>query len=304
MENHHADDLANRVSRRAHIWQLRSRALHLGTIPRLMGIVNVTPDSFSDGGQFFETDSAVRHARELAAAGADILDIGGQSTRPYATPVSCDEELRRVIPVIELLAPQVSLPLSIDTCYAEVARQALEAGAQIVNDISGLTADPKMLPLVAQTGAGVCVMHMQGTPQTMQDNPTYSDVVQDVFEYLAARRDGLLQAGIDRDRIALDPGIGFGKTHQHNLELLAAAHKFHELGCPLLFGPSRKGFIAKVLGDKSADRLGGTIGVVLALARAGVQIARVHDVAPIRQALLLFDAVGGIDGESLLLSDP
>jgi dihydropteroate synthase len=273
----------------------------LGAIPRLMGIVNVTPDSFSDGGKFFSPESAVHHALNLAAEGADILDIGGQSTRPYAEFVSCEEELRRVIPVVEQLANCCPVPLSIDTFHAQVAREALAAGAEIVNDISGLSADPHMLAVIAETGAGVCAMHMQGTPQTMQDNPTYRDVAADIYAYLQQVRDRLQSHGISRDRMALDPGIGFGKTHQHNLDLLAAAGQFHALGCPLLLGPSRKGFIAKVIGDKSADRLAGTTGVVLALARAGVQIIRVHEIAPIRQALQLFGAVGGIEPAALRL---
>jgi dihydropteroate synthase len=280
---------------RADAWQLRTRRLCLPRRPLVMGVLNVTPDSFSDGGQFVETSLAVERALRLAAEGADLLDVGGESTRPYSTPVDAKTELARVLPVIEKLAPDLRIPISIDTSKAEVARQALAAGAELVNDVTALTGDPQMLEVARASRAGLCVMHMQGTPQTMQDNPTYDDVVDEVLEFLRARRDRLVAAGIEPARIALDPGIGFGKSHQHNLTLLAACHRFHELGCPLLVGPSRKSFIGKVLGDKTADRTAGTIGLVLSLAGQGVQIVRVHDVAPVRQALLLYEAAGGFD---------
>lgn len=266
-----------------------------------MGIVNVTPDSFSDGGKFVSAEEAIAHARALIAEGADLLDIGGESTRPYSQPVAEDEELRRVLPVVKELASASALservPISIDTSKATVARVCLAAGAEIINDITGL-ADPAMIATAVEFAAGVCAMHMQGTPQTMQDRPTYDDVVEEVFGYLRDRRDALLATGIAPDRIALDPGIGFGKTHEHNLTLLAHARRFHELGCPLLFGPSRKGFIGKVLGDKAADRTVGTVGVALALAVQGVQIVRVHNVREVRQALLLFEATGGLASRS------
>ena len=258
----------------------------------VMGVVNVTPDSFSDGGRYFAIDAAIEHARQLATQGAEILDVGGESTRPYAEPVAVDEELRRVIPVVEALARQASAIISIDTSKAAVARAAVAAGAEIINDVTALAGDPEMPAAARETSAGVCAMHMQGTPQTMQDAPTYADVVAEVLAYLAARKQALIAAGIDAERIALDPGIGFGKTHQHNLTLLANCHRFHALGAPLVLGPSRKGFIAKVIGDKQADRAAGTIGVALALASQGVQVVRVHDVAAVRQALLLFEAVG------------
>jgi dihydropteroate synthase len=193
------------------------------------------------------------------------------------------------------------VPVSIDTSKAAVARAALDAGAQIINDVTGLASDVEMLPLAATSQAGVCAMHMQGTPQSMQDNPTYGDIVSDIERYLAERRDALLAAGIERERICLDPGIGFGKTHQHNLTLLANCWRYHALGCPLLVGPSRKGFIGKVLQDKDADRTASTIGVCLSLARQGVQVLRVHDVAALRQALVLFGASGGVDGVAMQL---
>jgi dihydropteroate synthase len=281
---------------RAMNWQLRTRTLDLPRRPLLMGIVNVTPDSFSDGGRFFGVDAAVDHALRLVSEGADLLDIGGESTRPYSETVSADEELRRVLPVIDRLAGEVTVPISIDTSKAAVARAAIDAGAEIINDVTGLEGDPAMLSLAVGARVGVCAMHMQGTPQTMQDNPTYDDVVEDVYQYLAARLDTLLAAGVERERICLDPGIGFGKTHQHNLTLLAHCGRYHDLGQPLLVGHSRKGFIGKVLGDKQADRTFGTVGVSLSLARQGIQVLRVHDVAAVRQALLLFHATGGIDG--------
>ena len=260
-----------------------------------MGIINVTPDSFSDGGQCESQQQAVERAIQLVSDGAGIIDVGGESTRPASQPVSLQEELARVIPVIEQLCSQLDVPVSIDTSKAEVARQAIAAGAEIINDVSGLEGDPAMLDVALESAAGVCLMHMQGNPQTMQDNPQYHDVVQEIFDYLAARRDALQAAGIAKDRICLDPGIGFGKTHQHNLTLLANSYRFHELGCPLLVGHSRKGYIASVLGDKQLDRTAGTIGTGLALAQQGVQLIRVHDVAPVSQALALFAASGGLD---------
>ncbi|HWA98797.1 MAG TPA: dihydropteroate synthase [Pirellulales bacterium] len=258
-----------------------------------MGIVNVTPDSFSDGGAFFDPASAVEHGMALVRQGADLLDVGGESTRPYSDPVAEAEELRRIVPVVRALAQRSGVPISIDTSKAAVAAAALEAGAEIINDVTAMTGDPQMLPLAAESHSGVCAMHMLGNPQTMQDNPQYGDVVVEVLAYLRQRRDALLAAGIAHECICLDPGIGFGKTHAHNLTLLADCRRFHELGCPLLVGHSRKGYIAHVIGDKTADRTAGTIGVAIALANQGVQILRVHDIAPVRHALLLYEATGG-----------
>lgn len=280
---------------RATIWQLRTRALACGPVPLLMGIVNVTPDSFSDGGQFFGSESAIEQGLKLLDEGAAILDIGGESTRPYSTPVTAQEELSRVLPVIEALhRANPSAILSIDTSKAAVARAAIAAGAEIINDVTGLTGDPAMIAVAKESQAGVCAMHMQGTPQTMQDNPTYADIVAEIHDYLRQRRDALLAAGIERERICLDPGIGFGKTHEHNVTLMANCHRFHDLGQPLLVGHSRKGFIGKLLGDKEAARLFGTLGSALALAVQGVQIIRVHDVRPLKEALALFVACGGL----------
>jgi dihydropteroate synthase len=275
-------------------WQLRRRTLHVGRLPLLMGILNVTPDSFSDGGRFLDPLAAIGHGLRLAEQGADVLDVGGESTRPGAAPVDAQEELRRVIPVVSALCEKTSLAVSIDTSKAIVAREAVAAGAEIINDVTGLAGDPGMVEVAVETGTAVCVMHMQGTPRTMQEHPTYDDVVEDVLAYLQRRRDALLSAGVAQERIAVDPGIGFGKTPEHNLTLLSSAWRLHELGCPVAVGHSRKRFIGVVLGDPEADRTAGTVGVALALARQGVQILRVHDVAPVRQALLLYEATGGL----------
>lgn len=288
--------LATRFPRRAGHWQLGRTTLSFDRMPRLMGIVNVTPDSFSDGGRFFVHEQAVAQALTLVDQGADMIDVGGESTRPYAVPIDADEELRRVIPVVEHICRVVDVPVSIDTSKAVVAQAALDAGAEVINDVTGLAGDDAMVAVARKSRAGVCAMHMQGTPQTMQDAPCYDDVVANVGHYLRVRRDALLEAGIDRERICLDPGIGFGKTHQHNLTLLAHCGQYHDYACPLLIGHSRKGFMAKLLGNPTADRTAATVGVSMALAHQGVQVLRVHDVQPIREALLLFDAVGGIDG--------
>ncbi len=260
---------ADPFSHEPQFWQLRTTRLLLRRRPLLMGIVNVTPDSFSDGGHFLEVERAVQRALELVGQGADILDIGGESTRPYATAVDLDEELRRVIPVLQAVCRQTDVPVSIDTSKAVVARAALDCGAQIINDVTGLAGDGAMLPLAVESQAAVCVMHMQGTPATMQDHPHYDDVVAEIWQYLRVRREALYGAGIAPERICLDPGLGFGKTHQQNLTLLAHCHRFRDLGCPVLVGHSRKGFIAHVLGDKEADRLPGTIGTALSLSITG-----------------------------------
>ncbi|MFN0022045.1 MAG: dihydropteroate synthase [Pirellulaceae bacterium] len=276
-------------------WQLRTQRLTFGPLPLLMGIVNVTPDSFSDGGKFFGPAAAIEQGLKLLGEGAAILDIGGESTRPYSTPVDAEEERSRVIPVVEALhRDRPEAILSIDTSKAAVARAAIAAGAEIINDVTGLTGDPEMIAVARESQAGVCAMHMQGTPQTMQNNPTYTDIVAEIYDYLRQRRDALLAAGIERTRISLDPGIGFGKTHEHNVTLMANSHRFHDLGQPLLVGHSRKGFIGKLLGDKEGPRLFGTLGGALALATQGVQIIRVHDVRPLQEALTLFAACGGV----------
>jgi len=273
---------------RSQQWQLQRNFLSFEKLPLLMGIVNVTPDSFSDGGKFYQHEDAIQHGLELVKHGAHILDIGGESTRPGSETISDDEQLRRVIPVITALNGKISVPISIDTSSSRVAREAIDAGAQIVNDVTALTGDYNMIDVVGSTGVGVCLMHMQGSPRSMQTAPKYENVVLEVYEYLKARRDVLVAAGISPNKITLDPGIGFGKTTEHNIALLKNAWRLHSLGCPLLIGPSRKSFIGNVLNDQQADRLAGTIGVVLSLASQGVQIVRVHDIKPIKQSLQMF----------------
>jgi dihydropteroate synthase len=260
----------------------------------MMGIVNVTPDSFSDGGKYFTADAAADHARALVAEGADLLDIGGESSRPGAAAVNDEDELARIMPVIRRLVAEIEVPISIDTRKACVAEAAVDAGAEIINDVSGLEGDPRMVDVAVKTGAGVCVMHMQGTPETMQKNPKYTDVFAEVHGYLRRRRDALVDAGVACQRICLDPGIGFGKTYEHNLALLRSCCALHALGCPVLVGHSRKRFLGTLIGDENADRTQATVGVALGLAEQGVQILRVHDVRPVREALLAFEMSGGM----------
>jgi dihydropteroate synthase len=261
----------------------------------LMGIVNVTPDSFSDGGLYLDPAKAVRHGRELAAAGADWLDVGGESTRPGSEGVSLDEELERVMPVVEALAgadgPGVAV--SIDTSKAEVARQSVAAGAKMINDVTALRGDPEMATVCAESGAEVCLMHMLGEPRTMQEDPRYDEVVADVRDSLAERMAAAIEGGVAEDKILLDPGIGFGKTLEHNLALLRGLPQLAELGRPLLVGPSRKRFIGELSGsgDQAGDRLPGTIAACIASAQRGVAILRVHDVGPVRQALEVSGAI-------------
>ena len=259
------------------------------TIPRVMGIVNVTPDSFSDGGKFNTTDKAIQHALTLVEGGADILDIGGESTRPGATPVPLDEELKRVIPVIQGLR-DVGVPLSIDTYKPEVMRAAIEAGADIVNDVCALQ-EPNALEIVAPSQVGICLMHMQGRPQTMQADPHYDNVVQEVAEFLASRLKAAEQAGIDRSRIVLDPGFGFGKRTAHNLTLLNEMQAIQALGQPLLVGLSRKSVLGQVLGSNVDERLHASIAASVISVMKGANIVRVHDVKPTVDALKIVAAV-------------
>lgn len=258
----------------------------------VMGIVNVTPDSFSDGGEFFETGAAVRRALQLIDEGADIIDIGGESTRPHAISVSPEEELRRVIPVIHKLAAQTRVPISIDTLKPPVARASLEAGASIVNDVGANRTDPEMWRVVAATGAGYIVMHMQGTPQTMQRNPSYPDVLREVDDFFADRLARIRAAGVASDQVILDVGIGFGKTVEHNLQLLAGLPGFRKWERPLLLGASRKSFIGQVAGGAAvAERLPGSLACACWGVEAGVNIIRTHDVSATRQALRLTEAI-------------
>ena len=255
-----------------------------------MGIVNVTPDSFSDGGEFLDPERAIAHGRELADEGADILDVGGESTRPGARAVDAAEELGRVVPVVEALAKH-GPKVSIDTSKTEVARAALDAGASMVNDVTALRADPDLGALCAERDCEVVLMHMLGDPRTMQENPVYHDVVEDIKVFLAERIEFATVAGIHRERIWIDPGIGFGKTVEHNLELHRRLGEFAELGRPVAFGSSRKSFIGKLTGAGVDQRLGGTIASNVIAYANGARMLRVHDVAPMQEALTVADAI-------------
>jgi len=257
---------------------------------RLMGVVNVTPDSFSDGGLYLDAEAAIAHGRELAEQGAAILDVGGESTRPGAEKVPEDEELRRVVPAIEGLAG-CEAELSVDTSKAAVAAAAVEAGATIVNDVTALRGDAEMASLCAERGVTVILMHMLGNPRTMQQNPVYEDVVGEVRAFLAERIEAALAAGVAEERIWVDPGIGFGKTAEHNLELLRRLGELRELGRPLVVGTSRKSFIARVDGSAASERLGGTIATSVWAASEGADVLRVHDVAAVGQAVALTKAL-------------
>lgn len=259
--------------------------------PRIMGVVNVTPDSFSDGGAFATAQAAIDHGFRLEEEGADILDIGGESTRPGAAPVTIAQELARVLPVIEGLAGKTQALISIDTRNAAVMRAAAAAGADIINDVAALTHEPEALAAAVETGLPVVLMHAQGDPRTMQDDPRYDDVVTDVFDYLEARVEACVGAGIARSKLIVDPGIGFGKTVQHNLELMAGVSLLHGLGVAVLLGASRKSFIGKLTGITHAgDRVMGSIGAALAGVSQGAQIVRVHDVKATRDALTVWEA--------------
>ncbi len=259
--------------------------------PKLMGVVNVTPDSFSDGGRYLDPEAAVRHGRELVRDGADLLDVGGESTRPGAEEVSAGEELARVLPVVEGLVGKATV--SIDTSKVEVARAALDAGAAIVNDVTALRHDPEIAALCAEHEAGLVLMHMQGEPRTMQENPRYDDVVEDVKAFLAERMEVAVAAGVAEERIWLDPGIGFGKSLDHNLELLRRLDELRELGRPLVIGTSRKSFIGKIDGSPVEQRLGGTIATSILAAAEGADVLRVHDVAEAAQAMKVASAILG-----------
>lgn len=276
-----------------------SHVLELGNRTLIMGIVNVTPDSFSDGGRFFSTDRAIEQALKLVDAGADLLDIGGESTRPFSDPVSAAEELDRVLPVIQALSQKVPVPISIDTVKAAVAREAVAAGAGIINDIAAFRMDPNMAATVAECKVPIILMHMQGTPKTMQDEPVYTDLIGEVKDFLQNAINVAVAAGVDRKAIILDPGIGFGKTVSHNLQLLNALDQFHDLEAPLLVGSSRKHFVRQLLKasfQKDLDPLSpevawGTQATVAAAALKGAHIVRVHDVARTRATLKIIDAI-------------
>jgi dihydropteroate synthase len=273
--------------------KLGSRTLVFGQHTYLMGVINVTPDSFSDGGEFLDPSRAIAHGLQLAEAGADILDVGGESTRPGASPVPPELELQRVVPVIQGLKKQLDLPISVDTRKASVARQAIAAGAVLVNDVSGLHFDPQMARAVAASNACCCLMHLPGSPETMQDHPRYPDVVEEVVAYLAEAIEGAVAGGIPRSRIFVDPGIGFGKTAGHNLFLLRRLRDLRVLGRPIVVGTSRKSFLGSVAGKKDPRaRLFATIGSLAAIgASAGADIVRIHDVAEVKEALAVVEAI-------------
>jgi len=255
---------------------------------RIMGVVNVTPDSFSDGGRFLDAQAAIAHGLELAGQGAAILDIGGESTRPGAEPVAAEEELRRVLPVIEGLAAETAAQLSIDTSKASVAAAAVAAGATLVNDVTALRADREMAGLVASTGCDCCLMHMLGEPRTMQQDPRYDDVVDDVKAFLEQRMAFAVREGVREEQILLDPGIGFGKTVEHNLELLQRLGEIAAIGRPVVIGTSRKTFLGKITGrDGTGDRIAATIATNVLAYERGARVFRVHDVAPVHDALLM-----------------
>ncbi|WP_412505413.1 dihydropteroate synthase [Roseovarius sp. SYSU LYC5161] len=259
--------------------------------PRLMGILNVTPDSFSDGGEHFDPDTALSHSAAMIESGADMIDVGGESTRPGAREIPVQEEIDRTAPVIEAIRAGNDAPLSIDTRKAAVARAAHAAGADLVNDVAGFTFDPELAPFCAETGLPVCVMHAQGTPEIMQIDPRYDNVALDIYDYLSERVTALEVAGIARDQIIVDPGIGFGKTLEHNLTLLQNLALFHGLGCPVLLGASRKRFIGTIGGTEAArQRAPGSIAVALHGVAQGVQMLRIHDVRETAEALRLWQA--------------
>jgi dihydropteroate synthase len=274
-------------------WEARGRLVVADRVPRVMGIVNVTPDSFSDGGRAAALDDAVEQGVRLVQEGAEVLDIGGESSRPGSEPVSLEEELRRVVPVVEALATRVDVPISVDTTKAEVARRSLQAGAAIVNDITALGSDRELTQVVVESGAGVVLMHMQGVPRMMQQEPRYHDVVTEVLEFLERRIAWAEAMGIPRARVAIDPGIGFGKTIEHNLLILRNIDRFANLGCAVLIGTSRKGFLGVLTGRPVNERGVATVASSLAAAVGGANVVRVHDVAPMVDAIKVWTAIRG-----------
>jgi dihydropteroate synthase len=263
---------------------------------RIMGIVNVTPDSFSDGGEWFERDAAIAHGRRLVDEGAAILDVGGESTRPFSDPVPADEELRRVVPVVEALA-DAGAQLSVDTMKLDVARAAVDAGATFVNDVTAFRHEPAMAALVAERGCDCCLMHMLGEPRTMQDDPRYDDVVDDVRAFLEQRVEFAVREGVREERIMVDPGIGFGKTLEHNLELLRRLDRIATIGLPVVIGTSRKSFLGRLTGREDPhDRVAATVATTVLALERGASVFRVHDVAPTRDALAVATATLRADG--------
>jgi dihydropteroate synthase len=274
----------------AYIWRAGPHALDCRARTLVMGILNVTPDSFSDGGQFFDPETAVSKGIEMVSDGADIIDVGGESTRPGSDPVSVDAELERVVPVIKRLAAEVQVPISVDTRRHQVAEAAVDAGAAIVNDVTA-GSDPEMFPLVRDRGVGMVLMHMKGEPKTMQQNPEYNDVVREVHNYLEVRVQAAVDAKVSWEQLCVDPGLGFGKTTDHSLRLMKDTDTFLDLGRPVLVGPSRKSFIGDALGTEVTDRLEGTAGAVAYMVMKGAHIVRVHDVREIARVARVVDAI-------------
>jgi dihydropteroate synthase len=283
---------------RAEGWNLRNYTLTWGQRTYLMGVLNVTPDSFSDGGQFYNLEEAIAQAHHLVESGADILDIGGQSTRPQAEEVSLEEELQRVLPVVQAVRQSLDIPISVDTTRAAVARQAIAAGADLVNDISAATFDPAMLPTVAELGVPIILMHIRGTPKTMQQLTAYDDLIGEIIGFLRQQVGAAIAAGIAPTQIAIDPGIGFAKTYPQNLEILRRLPEFQALHCPILVGPSRKSFIGHILDQPNPqERVWGTAAACCAAIAGGVDILRIHDVRELWDVCRVADAVwrsGGI----------
>ena len=273
-------------------WQVRNQTFNWGDRTYLMGVLNVTPDSFSDGGLFHQPEAAIAQARALIAAGVDILDVGGQSTRPNAIEIPLDEELERVLPIIQAVRQESDVPLSIDTTRAAVAQAAIAAGADLVNDISGATYDAEMLPVVANLGVPIVLMHIRGTPQTMQQLTAYDDLINDILTFLKARIDAAIACGLDHSRIAIDPGIGFAKTYAQNLEILRRLPEFHALGYPLLVGASRKSFIGHILNQPDPQqRVWGTAAACCAAIAGKADLLRVHDVKEMKDVCRVADTL-------------
>ncbi|PYK07547.1 MAG: dihydropteroate synthase [Verrucomicrobia bacterium] len=277
---------------RKRIWKVGNRVFNVSRQGLIMGVLNVTPDSFSDGGKFFELEKAIEHGVKMAAEGADVIDVGGESTRPGAEPVAAGEELRRVIPVIEKLRAKIDVPISIDTSKAEVAHAAIHAGASIMNDITGGRGDQGMLPLIAETKSAFIIMHMQGTPRTMQNRPQYEDVVSEVAIFFRQQYARAIECGVDPMAIAFDPGIGFGKTLEHNLELLAQLERLRGDDRPLVVGVSRKSFLAKLIDSPEIEeRLAPAVALTALLRVRGADVFRVHDVKENVSALRVTEAI-------------
>ncbi len=274
-----------------------NHSLELGPRTTIMGVLNVTPNSFSDGGLFFQKDKAIEHGLSMARDGADIIDIGGESTRPYSEKISADEEIDRVIPVVQVLCKELPIPISIDTCKAEVARRAVEAGASMINDISALRFDPEMIPVAAAAGVPVILMHMQGTPLDMQKNPTYENLIPEIIDFLKRAMDRAVAGGIKRDMTIVDPGIGFGKSFDHNLQIIRGLAEFRVLERPIMFGPSNKAFIGHIIHKEPHERDTGTMAAVAAGVLNGAHMVRVHNVKKAIETVKIIDAIkrGSVD---------